>query len=94
MSESKGVAIVTGASAGESPLKPSDQADSRCTVRVYERSRAHFAAHSFSGIGKVSAIALGKDGWTVVVTARDEAKLKDTASQIEKSHVIAGDLVS
>lgn len=45
------------------------------------------------GIGKASAIALGKDGWTVVLTARDEAKLKDTASQIEKSHVIAGDLV-
>lgn len=47
-----------------------------------------------SGIGRASAIALGKEGWTVVVTARDEAKLKDTASQIEKSHVIAGDLVS
>ncbi|KAK9894312.1 short-chain dehydrogenase/reductase SDR [Cystobasidium minutum MCA 4210] len=61
MSESKGVAIITGASAG---------------------------------IGRASAIALGKDGWTVVVTARDEAKLKETASQIEKSHVIAGDLTS
>jgi NADP-dependent 3-hydroxy acid dehydrogenase YdfG len=46
------------------------------------------------GIGKVSAIALGKAGWKVVITARDEAKLKETVSEIEDGHVIAGDLVS
>jgi NAD(P)-dependent dehydrogenase (short-subunit alcohol dehydrogenase family) len=33
-----------------------------------------------SGIGRACAIALGEAGYTVVLTGRDEAKLRDTAS--------------
>jgi uroporphyrinogen-III synthase len=84
MSESKGVAIVTGASAGE------------CGVDLLPASlsRTLTDLNTTAGIGKASAIALGKEGWTVVITARDEAKLKETASEIEKSLVVPGDLVS
>jgi 3-oxoacyl-[acyl-carrier protein] reductase len=45
-----------------------------------------------SGIGKATAIELGKQGWTVVITARDEGNLKKTASEIESHLIVAGDL--
>jgi NAD(P)-dependent dehydrogenase (short-subunit alcohol dehydrogenase family) len=35
-----------------------------------------------SGIGRACALALGKAGYTVVLTGRDMAKLKDTAAQM------------
>lgn len=44
------------------------------------------------GIGKATAIELGKQGWTVVITARDEGNLKKTASEIESHLIVAGDL--
>lgn len=46
-----------------------------------------------AGIGRASAIALGRAGWTVVITGRDGTKLQETASQIERHHVVVGDLV-
>lgn len=46
------------------------------------------------GIGRASAIALGKAGWAVVISGRSEAQLQETAKQIEKSHYVVGDLVS
>ncbi len=36
-----------------------------------------------SGIGRACAVALSKAGYAVVLAGRDEAKLKDTASQIK-----------
>jgi NAD(P)-dependent dehydrogenase (short-subunit alcohol dehydrogenase family) len=35
-----------------------------------------------SGIGRATALALGEAGYAVVLTGRDEAKLKDTASRM------------
>ena len=73
------VAIVTGGSAGE--WTSSYRADQR------------EADAKRSGIGRASAIALGKNGWSVVITGRDEAKLAETAKEISSCHTVAGDLV-
>jgi NADP-dependent 3-hydroxy acid dehydrogenase YdfG len=46
-----------------------------------------------SGIGKISAIALSKAGWNVVLTARREAELKVTAEGCPASTlVVPGDV--
>jgi NADP-dependent 3-hydroxy acid dehydrogenase YdfG len=48
-----------------------------------------------SGIGKISAIALSKAGWNVVLTARRGAELKVTADECPASTlVIPGDVTS
>ena len=48
-----------------------------------------------SGIGKISAIALSKAGWNVVLTARREAELKATADEcLASTLVVPGDVTS
>ena len=48
-----------------------------------------------SGIGRISAIALSKAGWNVVLTARRDAELKATADECPSSTlVVPGDATS
>jgi NAD(P)-dependent dehydrogenase (short-subunit alcohol dehydrogenase family) len=56
-------------------------------------SRIAIVTGASAGIGRASAIALGRAGWTVVITGRDSEKLQETASQIERHHIVVGDLV-
>jgi len=55
-------------------------------------SRIAIVTGASAGIGRASAIALGRAGWTVVITGRDSEKLQETASQIERHHIVVGDL--
>lgn len=48
-----------------------------------------------SGIGRACAIALGEAGYAVVLTGRDEAKLKDTASRMSgKTLCVSADVTN
>jgi NAD(P)-dependent dehydrogenase (short-subunit alcohol dehydrogenase family) len=45
-----------------------------------------------SGIGRVTARALGRAGWTVVLTGRREDALKETAAEIAQACVLPADV--
>jgi NAD(P)-dependent dehydrogenase (short-subunit alcohol dehydrogenase family) len=45
-----------------------------------------------SGIGRVTARALGRAGWTVVLTGRREDALKETAAEIAQAAVLPADV--
>ena len=64
------------------------------TVRSKQLYLADYHSGASSGIGKSCSIALGKAGWTVVVTARRRDALEETAREIASAYIVAGDLVS
>ncbi|WP_051943932.1 SDR family oxidoreductase [Streptacidiphilus rugosus] len=45
-----------------------------------------------SGIGRITARALGRAGWTVVLTGRREDALKETAAEIAEAWVVPADV--
>ncbi|PPR07120.1 hypothetical protein CVT24_010956 [Panaeolus cyanescens] len=58
-------------------------------------SKVAIVTGASSGIGRATAIALSEASWTVVLTARREEELKETAKRCSSSTlVIAGDIVS
>ncbi|MBF9069764.1 SDR family oxidoreductase [Streptacidiphilus fuscans] len=55
-------------------------------------SRIALVTGAGSGIGRVTARALGRAGWTVVLTGRREDALKETAAEIAEAHVASADV--
>ncbi|MEY9844477.1 SDR family oxidoreductase [Streptacidiphilus sp. MAP5-3] len=55
-------------------------------------SRIALVTGAGSGIGRVTARALGRAGWTVVLTGRREDALKETAAEIAEAFVAPADV--
>ncbi|MEZ0069432.1 NADP-dependent 3-hydroxy acid dehydrogenase YdfG [Streptacidiphilus sp. MAP12-20] len=55
-------------------------------------SRIALVTGAGSGIGRITARALGRAGWTVVLTGRREDALKETAAEIAEPWVLPADV--
>ena len=55
-------------------------------------SRIALVTGAGSGIGRITARALGRAGWTVVLTGRREEALKETAAEIAQAWVLSTDV--